>query len=163
MTEPSSLDDKDRLALYERGWVEAGDLLSLISAVVFCKSKALPLPDWASDIVKNVLCKLWIGPENGKWGGKDLWQRNYKHIHRWTEVKLVRALSPATFKAKLGMKKTWINTWDAVAQIDAQSENALGEAVTGETIKSSYRLVERDLKTGLGRFAAHSFVLTKLG
>ncbi|MGC2409914.1 MAG: hypothetical protein WA441_07985 [Methyloceanibacter sp.] len=159
MTEsPTKLDEAFILAELEQAYLE-GDLYSLIHAVMLCHAHARPLPQWVAMGVTKVLLKVYV-----RKGGLASWFRNYKHARRWEDVKRLREMPPDAFQAETGFKKSWANTYEAVAQIEMarldadavpldrkkRDKLARGELVTGDLIQKSYQKVRRELKAGKG-------------
>jgi hypothetical protein len=107
-----------RFATYRQAWEGARDYSSLWKTVDHCADDARPLPRWAVDALRDVLFGL-----SGSEPERKRWLRDHKHTWRWARVKEFRQLPRAEFDARFHTKKTWENTWAAVAELEADEES----------------------------------------
>jgi hypothetical protein len=121
-----------RLYLLERAWRD-GSPTAVLDALHFCWGHKRPPPDWLLTAVQDSISKQLSRRDRRNFHSDQI------HYTRWDAVVEARE--------RFGM--TWPDAYAAVSEL---LKGTLAEG-SEETIKSSYRLVQKDMRGGsAGRF-----------
>jgi hypothetical protein len=140
---------------------EAGVYPALFQTVDYCARMHLPLPEWASVELLNILLERFhddsVAGSNGAYGGlKGRLRMDYCHYLRWNALRWTMALNfVAALPERRGRKKAGVvSKRELLAEAAKRLEgNPMARAGDGRQIEESYRLVEASRQAGEKRFA----------
>src|SRR6266513_2477953 len=138
--------------------------IALWDAVGYCRAADLPLPDWATVAVQNIIrdhFELAKGNRGRTGGIKGRLKADYAHYNRWNAVKTVLNIHDLSeLPDRRGRPVPGKLTADPLLR---EAKTFLkGSAKHGglEQIRKSFRIVENSLAAGEARFNFHHLIST---
>jgi hypothetical protein len=137
---------EESLETCRRGWEATGDPLAVVKAIEWTQHFHQPIAPWLGEAAAQALLQL---------RSKERTQQhrtNMKHFFRWAVMKGVKGDYVKDPDGQMHWKPQPRGkpSWERARELAAQELATCGDHVTPDTVKTSYDIVEGDMRAGRG-------------